>query len=237
MKVIRPAFLSITLLSTLASGIVSAASPVAVPSPMPLAVATVSEAQYCFERIRQLEVERNPPSYLVLNLKLKVTYRNPGARPLIIPLEHERTVYTALRPGAMRIFKEVDVFEPTMKMMKDLPPKADPNNPAGGPSPAFGIIPAGGDLIASMQEEMSFPVNHKNIFHRDPDLRGKRLYVRLSLLHQELSPELEASLSDRWTRFGVPWTGELLTNVITVDVPQQTPASRPCTDGQPATRF
>src|SRR5580658_6917081 len=58
-------------------------------------------------RVRRLTPERLPPSYLVLRLNIQVAYRNNGARPLIIPVEHERTVYTALKPGVMNIFREL----------------------------------------------------------------------------------------------------------------------------------
>jgi hypothetical protein len=230
-------FLQVCLLAAATSGACAAATPVRPPTPTPSAVVTVADAQYCYERVRRLEVDRLPPSYLVLDLKLKVTYRNPGPRPLIIPVEHERAVYTALKPGVMNIFKEVDPFDSSMKMMKELPPKVDPHNPFATSNDVFALVPANGQLVASMAEEIAIPVNHKTLIRRDPDLRGRKLYLRLSLLHQELSPELEADLSDRWTPIGVPWTGELLTNVVTIDVPQTPPPAGTCRDGQPNTRF
>jgi hypothetical protein len=51
------------------------------------------------------------------------------------------------------------------------------------------------------------------------------------LKQQELSPTLLTDLSDRWTKFGVPWTGGLMTNVMTVDVPQQIAQVGACVDG------
>jgi hypothetical protein len=57
----------------------------------------------------------------------------------------------------------------------------------------------------------------------------------LQFMQQELSPTLEGDLSDRWTCFGVVWTGSILTNVVTIDVPQQPPPAKPCIDGPPAT--
>ena len=80
------------------------------------------------------------------------------------------------------------------------------------------------------------PVNHKTLFRHYPDLRGHRLYLRIQLAHDALDPAFEAILSDRWGKFGVPWTGTLLTNTFVIDVPQS-PQGRPCTDGQPNTRF
>src|ERR1039458_7044323 len=69
----------------------------------PTAVVRITDTNYCFARVRRLAPERQPPSYMVLQLKIQVAYRNPGTRPLIMPLEHERTIYTALKPGVMKI--------------------------------------------------------------------------------------------------------------------------------------
>jgi hypothetical protein len=62
-------------------------------------------------------------------------------------------------------------------------------------------------------------------------MRGKKLFLRLQLKQQELLSTLETDLSDRWTRFGVPWTGNVMTNVVTIDVPRQLPQASPCVDG------
>src|SRR5579863_1869362 len=75
------------------------------------AAARITEANYCFARTRRLTPERQPPSYLVLRLRIQVAYLNGGARPLIIPIEHDRTVYTALKPGVMTMFHELANLE------------------------------------------------------------------------------------------------------------------------------
>jgi hypothetical protein len=206
--------------------------------PGPSVVAKIDSADYCFARVRGIVPERMPPSYLVLELHVQVAYRNPGPRPLIMPEEHERAVYTALKPGVMNIFKELpDFMQPSMKTMKQLPEKVDPKDPFSTNNGVFTLIPSAGATISTMTEEVIIPVNHKTLIRRDPDLRGHKLYLRMSLLHQELSPELQADLSDRWTNIGVPWTGELMTNVMTIDVPRVPAASGACRDGQPNTRF
>jgi len=206
--------------------------------PGPSVVAKIDSAEYCFARVRGIVPERMPPSYLVLDLHIKLAYRNPGPRPLIMPTEHERAVFTALKPGIMNPFKELPGFgEPTMKPMKQLPERVDPKDPFSTANGVFELIPAAGVVIDPMTEELVVPVNHKTLIRHDPDLRGHRLYIRMSLLHQEISPELQADLSDRWTRIGVPWTGELMTNVMTIDVPRVPPAAGACRDGQPNTRF
>jgi len=198
------------------------------------AAARITEANYCFARTRRFTPERQPPSYLVLRLRIRVAYLNGGTRPLIIPVEHDRTVYTALKPGVMNIFRELpgtDGLHPSLKLMKELPSKVSPDNPGDPRNDYFSVIPAHGDIVESLLEEITFPVNHKMLLRHDPDLRGHRLYVRLQLKQQELSPELETDLSDRWTRFGLPWTGNVMTNVMTVDVPRQIPEAKPCVDG------
>ena len=196
----------------------------------PVAVATDAGVSYCFGRVRGLDPERLPPAYLVLRLRVAVTYSNYGTRPVILPLEHERTIYTALQPGAMKVYKEgLGLFDPTLKVMKELPDSVNPNSPVNPKNDAFAIIPASGQMTLPLSEEITMPVNPKGLFKRSPDLRGHRLYLKLRFSHRELSPALQANLSDRWSRFGVPWSGTLTTNTILVDVPAA-PQAAPCKD-------
>jgi hypothetical protein len=140
----------------------------------------------------------------------------------------------------MNIFHDLPIFaellEPSLKMMKELPSKMDPDNPVDPKNDYFAIVPAGGDLVLPIFEEVTLPVeDHKLLLRHDPDLRGRRVYIRLRVKQQELSPALETDLSDRWTRFGAPWTGSMLTNVVTIDVPKVPPQSPPCVDHQVGT--
>src|SRR3984885_718633 len=73
----------------------------------PAAIASIAKADYCFARVRGLAPERMPPAYLVLRLHVRIDYRNTGTRPLIMPLERERTIYSSLTQGKMSIFKEL----------------------------------------------------------------------------------------------------------------------------------
>jgi hypothetical protein len=200
--------------------------------PGPSAVATSAEANYCFARVRGLDPGHLPPAYLVLQLRVRVAYRNPGTRPRIIPMERERTIYTALKPGAMTEFhapfRLLD-SDPAFNVMKDLPADVSPENPIDPKNDVFAVIPAKGEMTPALMEEITLPVNRKSLFRKDPDLRGHRVYLRLKFAHKELSAALAADLSDRWARFGVPWTGTLTTNTITIDVPQS-PQGLPCKD-------
>jgi hypothetical protein len=198
------------------------------------AAARIAAADYCFARVRRLDPERQPPSYLVLRLRIQVAYRNTGTRPLIIPVEHERPVYTALKPGVTDIFRElpgIDGLVPSLKVMKELPTNVSPDNPSDPRNSVFAVIPARSDFVLPLFEEITLPLNHKMLLRHDPDLRGHKLYLRLQLKQQELLTALETDLSDRWNHFGVPWTGNVLTNVVTIDVPRQITQASPCVDG------
>jgi hypothetical protein len=125
----------------------------------------------------------------------------------------------------------IDGLKPSLKPMKEIPPSASSDNPVDPKNDVFAIVPARGDLVSTIFEEITLPVNHKMILRHDPDLRGHTLYLRLQLKQQELLPALETDLSDRWTRFGVPWTGSVMTNVVTITVPRQFQEAKPCVDG------
>jgi hypothetical protein len=196
----------------------------------PSAIATSADVNYCFARVRGLDTERLPQAYLVLRLNVKVSYRNSGTRPIILPLERERTIYTALKPGSMSVFKEgLGLLDPVLNPMKDLPADVSPDSPVTPKNDIFAVIPAGGEMTPPLLEEITLPVSRKGVFRKYPDLRGHRVYVKLRFAHRELSAALNADLSDRWSRFGVPWTGSLTTNTIMVDVPAA-PDAAPCED-------
>lgn len=196
----------------------------------PMAIATAANVGYCFARVRGLDPERLPPAYLVLRLRVTVSYRNANARPVILPMEHERIIYTALNPGKMNVFKQgLGLFDPDLKTMDHLPPDVSPDSPVTPKNDFFAVIPAGGEMTPPLLEELTLPVSRKGVFRKYPDLRGHRVYIKLRFVHRELAAPLEADLSDRWSRFGVPWTGSLTTNTILVDVPSA-PQAEPCKD-------
>jgi hypothetical protein len=201
----------------------------------PAVVVTGAQTNYCFARVRGLDPGRQPPAYLVAQLHVQVSYRNAGTRPLILPLERERTIYRALKPGIpMTVFHGLfTLLEPGYAMMKDLPADVSPDNPIDPKNNVFTVIPAGGEMTPPLMEEIVMPVNRKSLFGRDIDLRGHRVYLRLKFVHRELSATLKASLSDRWARFGVPWTGTLMTNTFVIDVPAA-PQAAPCKDAYTA---
>jgi hypothetical protein len=196
----------------------------------PEAIATKADVSFCFARVRGLDPDRLPPAYLVLQLRVQVSYRNAGTRPLILPLERAKTIYTAIKPGQMSEFKEHSgLFDSALKEMKALPPDVSPDNPVIPKNDVFTVIPAGGEMTPPLSEEITLPVTRKGLFKQYPDLRGRRVYLRLRFEHRELSAALKTDLSDRWSRFGVPWTGTVTTNMIVIDVPAA-PQAAPCVD-------
>ncbi len=227
------------LLPFCVSCVMQAASLPNIPADGPEATAAITGAEFCFAHERKLDVDRTPPSYLVLNLKIRVSYRNAGPRALIVPLGREKTVYTALRPGIMKISPQPQNFpdDETFTLMKNLPADVSRDNPVRPANDVFTVIPAGGAMTPAFDEEVILPVNRKNLFKREPDLRGRRLYVRLQFDHQDLAPALEADLSDRWAKFGAPWTGMTRTNTVSFDVPKAPPASRVCVDSRVPEKF
>lgn len=198
----------------------------------PEAIAAIAEADYCFAHTRALEFERQPPSYLVLHLHVKVGYKNNSARPMILPVGRDKSVYTALKPGVMKKTPQPSNFpdDPIVTEMKSLPADVNPENPVWPANDVFRIIAANSWMNPAFEEDVMLPVNHKTLMRHDPDLRGHRVYVRLQFDHQPIDPGLEAKLSDVWAKFGVPWTGMLRTNTLTFDVPQNPPSAKPCID-------
>jgi hypothetical protein len=225
-----PSSLAICLIA--GAGLQAAELRGAVPAPEPEAFARITSASYCNARPRALELERLPPSWVVLKLHMQVVYHNSGTRPIILPSGRELTVYSSVREGTMlAVAQPSDVLadENSTVVMKELPPTVNPENPAS-PNNAFRIIPAGATAEFPLDQDVALPVNHKELFHHDPDLRGHRVYVRLQFHHQDLDPALEDQLSGRWGRFGAIWTGTLKTNTMQFDVPASPAGSGVCVD-------
>jgi len=198
----------------------------------PEATVKVLEANYCFAKFHGISPERLPTPPMVLRLKLQVSYANTGTRPLILPLDHALTVYTAQKPGLMKILPQpAGLLDPALKTMEHLPANVNPKNPVDPMNDVFGIVPAGGEMKAPLIEELSVFVYKKSI-RQKIDLRGRQLYLKLQLDHQPLSPQLEAAMSDNWSRYGVPWTGRLRTNTLLFNVPA-TPSAAECVDEAP----
>jgi hypothetical protein len=201
------------------------------PTP-PQAVATAANVEYCFARVRGNDPERLPQAYLVLRMHVTVSYLNDGARPVILPLEHQRAIFMALNPGKMSEFKQgfgLDFFNGLPKPLDHLPPDVSADNPSDPKNDVFAVIPARGQLTPPLDEMVTLPVDRKGVFRKYPDLRGHRVYVKLRYTQREMTAALAAHLSDQWARFGVPWTGVLTTNTILIDVPAN-PQGELCKD-------
>ncbi len=196
----------------------------------PTAVATNADVGYCFARRRGLDPGLQPPAYLVAQLRVRIAYRNAGTRPIILPLENERTVFIGLMPDGLSIYRErLGLLAPSFKALKELPAGVGPDSPVSPKNDIFTVIPLGGEMETPRLEEITLPVTGKTPFKGNPDLRGRKLYVRFRFLHRDLAPALKAKLSDRWARIGVLWTGDLTTNTFAIDIPTA-PQASPCTD-------
>ena len=216
------------LVTALASASACLCAGLRTPANAPDATAAITEARYCFERVRGINSERMPVPALTVQLIVRVSFRNVGERPLILPLDHERIVYIALAPGVMKVLpKPVNLLEPKVHLMAHLPPDVNPANPMDPNNGVFAIVRAGGSTPL-YEEKLTVPV-YRNTMRTRTDLRGHRVYLRLQLEHQGLAPALEADLSDRWSGFGVPWTGTLRTNTFVLDVPGA-PQAVECSD-------
>jgi hypothetical protein len=212
-------------------GFAQAAAVRNLPIPNPTAIVSDAQVAYCYARVRGLDPTRLPQSYLALQLRVTVSYRNAATRPLILPLERDRTIYTALKPGPLHEFKEgLGLLDSALKEMKDLPANVSPHNPLDPKNDVFTIIPAGGEMTPPISEQITLPVNRQGVFRKYPDLRGQKVRVELHFTHRKLAPELQTKLSDGWARYGVPWSGTLTTNTIIIDVPAVPAASGPCLD-------
>jgi hypothetical protein len=158
----------------------------------------LTQGTMVFDRVRGLDPGRLPPAYLVLRLRVRVTYRNAGTRRMILPLERERTIYTSLKRGPMSVFHgTLGLLEPSYNVMKDLPADVSPDSPVTPRNDVFTVIPGGGEMAPALMEDIVLPVDRQALFRKYPDLRGHRVYLRLKFAHRELSTGVEGPVDGK----------------------------------------
>ena len=108
---------------------------------------------------------------------MKMTYHNPGSRPLIVAIDHDMKAYTSLAPGTMKLLKSpvsVSLLAPSVKPMKHLPPDMNPDNPVEPENDVFRIVPPQSDITLPDLEEVTLPIYVRYQLKKYPDVRGKR---------------------------------------------------------------
>src|SRR5580692_6377568 len=158
-------FVRISVLACICLCLGRGAPPRNVPAAGPQAVVTSASADYCFTRVRGNDPSQMPPAYLVMQLRVKVAYHNAGTSPMILPLERERALYTALKPGPMEKFPPPPgLYEPGLSVMKKLPADVSPESPIQPKNDVFTVIPADGEMTPALMEDFTLVLNHKTDF-------------------------------------------------------------------------
>lgn len=156
-------FVRISVLACACLCLGQGAPPRHLPVATPQAVVTNAGVNYCFARVRGNDPSRMPPAYLVMQLRVQVTYHNEGTRPSILPLQSERALFTAFMPGMMKKFPPPPgLYEPGTRLMKVLPADVSPENPIQPKNDVFTVIPAGGEMTPALVEDFILAITcHK----------------------------------------------------------------------------
>jgi len=199
-------------------------------NPPPEVIVTITEQTYCLGRIAGFPVDLldgESPDRITLALRLQLTFRNIGHRPLILPvlLDFSKLIVSH-KPGSMakaseRVVAPLEWGEPDLKYI---------GLDTLEPNKAFELIPPGGgsgDYFAKTH----FPI-HVVVFDPSPrvhveDLRGTKIFLQLEVDHLRFPKDLADTLAKRWARYGYLWTGTTRTQAIHIEIPR-TPGAVAC---------
>ncbi len=193
--------------------------------PEPTVEITAFKQYYCLGRPGGDGVpERLPPDAITLRLRIRLSYRNVGSRPLILPLLKGLTalVISPTRAGATRRQSERVVPYFGRMIPEDLSQEGD--QPTLNHN--FEVIPPGGVFERRFSRETDFDEyvildvrNPAGKFQRD-DLRGKKIFLQLELNHLRFPKSQADELAVRWERYGYLWTGTVRSNPVEINIPR-----------------
>ena len=178
--------------------------------------AIVSEAKYCLGNPGPIATEYQPPDAVTLRLRVRVSYRNAGLVPLIIPIYHELSAVVISRTPASRRNQPVIRFKRRQEPIDELPEEVSPDNPF---NPLFKVIPPGGVLDKYFSESVVLRVHNPSSEDPQSELLGRKIYLRLELAHLGLSQRLRNEVAAKWLRYGYLWTGKIRSRPIEIEIP------------------
>jgi hypothetical protein len=227
-RALSSAILAVLLLAAVAAGFQQ--SPDAAG---PVATATILNSRYCLgtpspnvpmvRRNGRLEpIELFPPDAITLRLQLSVGYRNTGTVPWILPVASQAVVLAGTDPAAL-----AEVPQPILTQ-GPAPSEKLPDGSEEMPSRSlFPAIPPGESLSVTNPLETVLLHIFRPSIKSEPDLRGKKIYVRLEFFSSRWTPRLLSRLAKKWKNYGTLWTESVRTEPIEINVPR-TPEIADC---------
>jgi len=192
----------------------------------PSATAAILNSRYCLGapsanlpmvlRNGRLEpIELYPPDSITLRLQMRVAYRNAGSMQWILPVASQAVVLVGTAPDSL-----VEVPQP---FLTPSPAASDrlPDGNEDSPAPAlFPSIAPGKSLNAVNPLENILLRVYTPSIRSEPDLLGKKIYVRLELLSSRWTPRLLTRLAKKWKNYGNLWTDSVRTEPLEINIPR-----------------
>lgn len=188
--------------------------------------ATILNSRYCLgtpsanlpmiRRNGRLEpIELYPPDAVTLRLQMSVAIRNAATETWIVPVPNQTVVLAGTDPGALREIPQP--FLTQTPAASDRLPDGNEEAPARSLFPTLG--PGESLSVGNPLGTMLIRVFTPSI-RSEPDLRGKKMYVRLELFSSQWTPRLLGRLAKKWKNYGVLWTEGVRSEQVEIDVPR-----------------
>jgi hypothetical protein len=161
------------------------------------------------------------PDAISLHLRVRVTYRNQGATPIILQISNDgHIVLSGNLEGAARHRHQVVIpdwdFEPRHRLRReDFPALTE------RPDDGFEVLPPGGAWAdEATYSHLSFQVHKPAPGGTGRELLGKKVFLQLDLDHALLGGNLAHKLQSKWRSYGTLWAGRVRTQPVELDIPE-----------------
>jgi hypothetical protein len=193
--------------------------------PGPVLEAMVIKHYYCLGQPGGDGVfEQQPSDAITLRLRVRLSYRNVGSSPLILPLLKGLTAVIISPTLGDANQRRSQIVVPYFGRMTPEEISQEGNEPTLNHN--FEIILPGGVFKRRFEREGDFDeyvildIYNPAAKFQKVDLRGRKLFVQLELNHLRFPQSQADELTNRWQAYGYLWTGKVKSSPMEIDVPR-----------------
>lgn len=162
-----------------------------------------------------------PPDAITLRLMVQLSYRNVGARPVILFRDAaEQIIISHSAADALRQENQIVIpFRGRVMGPEALSDRSflEPERPK---SPPYDLLPPAPDGVLKIPLDVRFQVHNPQERSPDTELLGKRVFFQLDLNHANLLGEILQDLQIKWRPYGTLWATRVRTKPLELNIPR-----------------
>ena len=177
----------------------------------------VTEQKYCLGQPGFVSIEKQPPDAITLRVHSRLSYRNSGSKPVILPVEEDAVLILSRSLEDVARRKNQLALRFYKKRPRDLAEHGiNLDRPA---EPFFMIVPPGEESKFGFSQNVVLRVHNPSESRPESEWLGKKVFLQLELEHLPFSKRFAQHLAAKWSEYGDLWTGKVRTEPLEVDIP------------------